>query len=401
MAARRWWSDAGDPATLGSGTYRLIVADFTGDGRADAGILRIRPGDAPTTSLYLAKSGGTAFGNVKRTWSRRRRHDAGTAARRRRERRRSRRPAGPRAARGGRDRPPGGARLSRRSPWARRRRGGRSTSRSTRSAPSSATRRGTAGTTSSSSARPAPTPSGSWSTGPRRRARRSARLHRHGHPADLVRGHALRDRRPDRRWTRGPGGPRRPRRRRRWQPARDRRLAAGRRRHDIHGGDLVHRRRDGLGDLVPLLSPPADPPGLVPPAAARRRLARSPSRRSRALRAARSGPVRRGTAVRLPLPASTNWRIARAISATSSRDRGRAARSSSLTSPSGMARRAQPLEQAGPVLRPHQEDREVADLAGLDEGHAPRRTRRASRSRPGRITKPSAYFTNIVLRAKK
>ena len=68
--AKRWWSDASDPSTLGSGTWRLLVADFTGDGRADAGLLRIRPGATPSTSVYLAASGGTSFGKVKRTWTR-------------------------------------------------------------------------------------------------------------------------------------------------------------------------------------------------------------------------------------------------------------------------------------------------------------------------------------------
>jgi len=69
LPARTWWSDAVDLATLGVGTYRLVVTDFTGDGKADAGILRIRPGDAPSSSLYLATSTGTAFSAVKRTWT--------------------------------------------------------------------------------------------------------------------------------------------------------------------------------------------------------------------------------------------------------------------------------------------------------------------------------------------
>ena len=73
-----------------------MVTDFTGDGRADAGILRMRAGgvpipptdpaipptdpptpppdpgippDPPNTSLYLAASTDTAFAEVKRTWT--------------------------------------------------------------------------------------------------------------------------------------------------------------------------------------------------------------------------------------------------------------------------------------------------------------------------------------------
>ena len=69
LPAATWWSDKADVTTLGVGDYRLVVTDFTGDGKADAGIMRIRPGDAPTSSLYLATSTGTSFAAVKRTWT--------------------------------------------------------------------------------------------------------------------------------------------------------------------------------------------------------------------------------------------------------------------------------------------------------------------------------------------
>jgi hypothetical protein len=69
VPAVTWWSDANDPATLGDGTYRLVVTDFTGDGKADAGILRIRPGETPSSSLYVAASTGTRLAAVKRTWT--------------------------------------------------------------------------------------------------------------------------------------------------------------------------------------------------------------------------------------------------------------------------------------------------------------------------------------------
>jgi hypothetical protein len=95
LPAERWWSDAADRATLGEGAYRLLLADFTGDGRADAGILRIRPGGVPvtpgdppvtpgdpgtpvdpgippvpaSTSLYVAASSDTEFSDVRRTWT--------------------------------------------------------------------------------------------------------------------------------------------------------------------------------------------------------------------------------------------------------------------------------------------------------------------------------------------
>jgi hypothetical protein len=96
LPAARWWSDASDPAELGNGTYRLVVTDFTGDGVADAGVLRMRAGGVPvpptdpslpptdpptpppdptippappSTSVFVASSTGRAFAAVKRTWT--------------------------------------------------------------------------------------------------------------------------------------------------------------------------------------------------------------------------------------------------------------------------------------------------------------------------------------------
>jgi hypothetical protein len=90
LPAARWWSDASDPAELGDGAYRLVVTDFTGDGVADAGVLRMRAGgiavppadpslpptdpptpppDPPSTSVFVAASTSSAFGAVKRTWT--------------------------------------------------------------------------------------------------------------------------------------------------------------------------------------------------------------------------------------------------------------------------------------------------------------------------------------------
>ena len=96
LPAVRWWSDATDPAALGDGGYRLVVTDFTGDGVADAGVVRMRAGgvpvpptdpslpptdpptpppdpaippDPPSTSMFVAASTGSAFAAVKRTWT--------------------------------------------------------------------------------------------------------------------------------------------------------------------------------------------------------------------------------------------------------------------------------------------------------------------------------------------
>jgi FG-GAP-like repeat/Stage II sporulation protein len=96
LPAARWWSDASDPAELGDGVYRLVVTDFTGDGVADAGVLRMRAGgvpvpptdpslpptdpptpppdptippDPPSTSVFVASSTGRSFAGVKRTWT--------------------------------------------------------------------------------------------------------------------------------------------------------------------------------------------------------------------------------------------------------------------------------------------------------------------------------------------
>ncbi len=98
--ATRWWSEVTDPAVPADPavpvdptvppevTYRLVVTDFDGDGRADAGVVRIHPGappvdpnapppdpnappvpaDPPITALDLAISTGDSFGPVERTW---------------------------------------------------------------------------------------------------------------------------------------------------------------------------------------------------------------------------------------------------------------------------------------------------------------------------------------------
>ncbi len=69
VPAVTWWSDATDVTKMGAGTLRLVVTDFTGDGKADAGILRIRPGAAPSSTLFLATSTGKAFAALRRTWT--------------------------------------------------------------------------------------------------------------------------------------------------------------------------------------------------------------------------------------------------------------------------------------------------------------------------------------------
>jgi hypothetical protein len=67
--ARTWWTDDLDPAALERGSHRLVVSDFTGDGRADAGIVRIIGGDTPVSSLFVARSTGSEFLDVTRTWT--------------------------------------------------------------------------------------------------------------------------------------------------------------------------------------------------------------------------------------------------------------------------------------------------------------------------------------------
>ena len=69
LPATTWWADALDPAALDAGTHKLVVADFTGDGRTDAGIVRTLPGDDAVSSLFVARSTGTRFTDVKKTWS--------------------------------------------------------------------------------------------------------------------------------------------------------------------------------------------------------------------------------------------------------------------------------------------------------------------------------------------
>jgi hypothetical protein len=65
-----WWTDAADPASPGAGgDVRLLVADFTGDGRDDAAIVRIMEGEAPSAAVFLAASSGKSFAAVRRTWS--------------------------------------------------------------------------------------------------------------------------------------------------------------------------------------------------------------------------------------------------------------------------------------------------------------------------------------------
>ena len=62
---------------------------------------------------------------------------------------------------------------------------------------------------------------------------------------------------------------------------------------------------------------------------------------------------------------------------------------------------AHPVEQPGPVGAADQDDREVADLAGLDEGQRLEQLVERARSRRAGSRTPSAYLTNITLRAKK
>lgn len=67
--AATWWSQAGDATNVGTGDLRLVVADFTGEGRADAAIVRLATGEASTTSVFLARSTGSRFTDVRRIGS--------------------------------------------------------------------------------------------------------------------------------------------------------------------------------------------------------------------------------------------------------------------------------------------------------------------------------------------
>lgn len=67
--AVRWWRSTDDPASIGDGTFSLVVADFTNDGIGDAGVVRARGGDAPTAGLYMAAASNGRFLSVKRAWS--------------------------------------------------------------------------------------------------------------------------------------------------------------------------------------------------------------------------------------------------------------------------------------------------------------------------------------------
>ncbi len=59
-----WWSSATDPGLTPSADLRLVVGDFDGDGRADAGLIRLEPGATTPTALYVAISTGKAFAPV-------------------------------------------------------------------------------------------------------------------------------------------------------------------------------------------------------------------------------------------------------------------------------------------------------------------------------------------------
>ena len=67
--ATTWWADALDPAALAAGTHKLVVADFNGDGRADAGIVRTLTGDVASSALFVARSTGSSFTDVRKTWA--------------------------------------------------------------------------------------------------------------------------------------------------------------------------------------------------------------------------------------------------------------------------------------------------------------------------------------------
>lgn len=67
--AATWWTQSGDATNVGAGDLRLVVADFTGEGRDDAAIVRIATGDASGASVFLARSTGSRFTNVRRIGS--------------------------------------------------------------------------------------------------------------------------------------------------------------------------------------------------------------------------------------------------------------------------------------------------------------------------------------------
>ena len=58
--------------------------------------------------------------------------------------------------------------------------------------------------------------------------------------------------------------------------------------------------------------------------------------------------------------------------------------------------RPQPAQQPGPISPPDEHHREVLDLVGLCEGDRLEQLVEGA-DPPGKITKPCAYFTNIIL----
>jgi hypothetical protein len=67
--ATSWWAESEDDVVLGEGELRLVVADFSGDGRDDAAIVRLATGGSPGTVVFLAASSGTAFADLRKTWT--------------------------------------------------------------------------------------------------------------------------------------------------------------------------------------------------------------------------------------------------------------------------------------------------------------------------------------------